>query len=111
LSLNTEIPYRDIAYQIIGAAMRFHSRRAPGLREIHYQRALAVEISGVNLRISEEHPVEIFDAEQWIGRKRLEYKRILPPILIDGWQDRIQRFLWRPKGFNEHPPLDKPNPG
>jgi GxxExxY protein len=31
------------------------------------------------------------------GRQRLEYKRILSPRSLDGWQDRIQRFLWRPK--------------
>jgi hypothetical protein len=31
------------------------------------------------------------------GRKRLEYRRILPPKKLDGWQERIQRYLWRPK--------------
>jgi GxxExxY protein len=31
------------------------------------------------------------------GRKRLEYKRILPPKILDGWQDRIQRFSGVPK--------------
>jgi hypothetical protein len=31
------------------------------------------------------------------GRKRLEYKRILPPRQLDGWQERIRRFLWLPK--------------
>ncbi len=30
------------------------------------------------------------------GRERLQYKRILPPRIINGWQNRIQRFLWRP---------------
>ncbi len=31
------------------------------------------------------------------GRTSLQYKRILPPRSVQGWQDRIQRFLWRPK--------------
>ncbi|MBI1800216.1 MAG: GxxExxY protein [Chloroflexi bacterium] len=31
------------------------------------------------------------------GRKSLEYQRILPPRKLDGWQQRIARFLWRPK--------------
>jgi len=30
------------------------------------------------------------------GRKRLEVKRIFPPTTLDGWEDRIQRYLWRP---------------
>ena len=31
------------------------------------------------------------------GRKRLEYRRILPPKKLDAWQERIQRYLWKPK--------------
>ena len=30
------------------------------------------------------------------GRKRLEYKRIFPPKRLEGWQNRIQRYLWHP---------------
>ena len=30
------------------------------------------------------------------GRRRLEYQRIFPPKKLDGWRDRIQRYLWRP---------------
>jgi GxxExxY protein len=30
------------------------------------------------------------------GRKRLEFKRIFPPKKLEGWQDRIQRYLWKP---------------
>jgi len=30
------------------------------------------------------------------GRRRLEYKRILPPQKLEGWQDRIGRYLWTP---------------
>jgi GxxExxY protein len=32
------------------------------------------------------------------GRKRLEFKRIFPPKKLEGWQDRIKRYLWVPKG-------------
>ncbi|MFQ6015938.1 MAG: GxxExxY protein [Anaerolineae bacterium] len=31
------------------------------------------------------------------GRKRLQYKRILPPKKLEGWQERIQRYLWKPE--------------
>ncbi len=37
------------------------------------------------------------------GRNRLQYKRILPPRVVQGWQDRIQRFLWRPRDLIEPP--------
>ncbi len=40
------------------------------------------------------------------GRSRLQYKRILPPLVVQGWQQRIGRFLWRPDDLisppNEH---------
>jgi GxxExxY protein len=31
------------------------------------------------------------------GRKRLQFKRIFPPKKLEGWQDRIKRYLWVPK--------------
>jgi hypothetical protein len=31
------------------------------------------------------------------GRRRLEYKRIFPPKKLEGWRDRIERYLWRRK--------------
>ena len=30
-------------------------------------------------------------------RRRLEYKRIFPPKKLEGWRDRIERYVWRPK--------------
>jgi GxxExxY protein len=98
------------------------------------------------LKVSEEHHIEVYDGDRWLGRlyldhlvedcvvvevkafshmltneevaqvicylaatglrvgllinfgrKRLEYRRILPPRKLDGWQERIQRYLWKPK--------------
>ena len=159
MPIESTIPYQDITYQIIGAAMRVHSRLEPGLKEVHYQRALADEIIGANLQVSEEHPVEIYDLDNWLGRlyldllvenaiivetkafphlltneetaqvicymaatghkvglllnfgrKRLEYKRILPPRQLEGWQDRVHRFLWHPKDPNVSPLPEKTPP-
>lgn len=146
MPLDITIPFQDITYKIIGAAMHVHSRLGPGMREKHYQRALTAELMDMNLQVSEEHHLEIFDQEHWLGRlyldllveecvivetkarshlltndeiaqvicylaatslkvgllinfgrARLEYKRILPPRQLEGWQDRIQRFLWKPE--------------
>ena len=153
MPLDSEIPHQETTYKIIGAAMRVHSRLGPSLREKHYQRALTAELVELGLGVSEEHHLEIFDEEHWLGRlyldqlveecvivetkafshlltndeiaqvicylaatglkvgllinsgrERLEYKRILPPRKLDGWQERIQRFLWNPEGQRrEHP--------
>jgi probable F420-dependent oxidoreductase/GxxExxY protein len=145
MNQNPNIPYQEITYQIIGAAMRVHSRLGPGLKEQHYQRALTAELIESGLTVAEEYHVEIYDGEHWLGRlyldhfvedrvvvelkafthpttnddlaqvitylaatnnkvgllfnfgrRKLEFRRILPPTTLDGWQDRIQRFLWRP---------------
>ncbi len=132
--------------------MKVHGSLGPGLKEVHYHRALAIELRKVDIAVSEEHYVEIHDKDEWLGRlyldllieeaviveikafphlltneeiaqvicylaatglkvallftfgrKRLEYKRILPPHTLDGWQERIQRFLWRPKDLTQLP--------
>jgi GxxExxY protein len=139
------IPHTDLTYQIIGAAMRVHRRMPRGLREKHYQRALTLELRTAGLVVAEEHCVEIYDGEAWLGRlyldhwvndcvvvedkavshqvgddeiaqviaylaamnakvglvlnfgrPRLEYKRILPPKQVQGWQTHIAKYLWRP---------------
>lgn len=145
MPLSAEIPDADITYRIIGCAMRVHRRLGPGLRERHYQRALTAEMVADGLAVSEEHPLEIYDAGVWLGRlyldhlvesrivvedkalahlltndelaqvitylaasgfrvglllnfgrRRLEYKRILPPKQVTEWQQSIQRYVWRP---------------
>jgi GxxExxY protein len=152
--LDPTIPFQDLTYKVIGAAMKVHGSLGPGLKEDHYQRALAIELRQVELAVSEEHYVEINYKDEWLGRlyldllvedsviveiksfphlltneetaqlicylaatgvkvalllnfgrRRLEYKRILPPRIIDARQERIQRFLWRPKDLTQ-PPLD-----
>ena len=42
------------------------------------------------------------------GRKRLEYKRILPPKVLQGWQSRVGRFLWRPESAGPLPMITSP---
>lgn len=154
MTLDPLIPYQDLTYKIIGACMRIHGRLGAGLKEEHYQRALAIELREIDLTVTEEQVVEIHDKDAWLGRlyldlvvddsvivetkafphlltneeiaqvicylaatgykvglllnfgrERLQYKRILPPHILEGWQERIQRFLWRPKDLI-HPPQD-----
>ncbi len=35
------------------------------------------------------------------GRSRLEYKRILPPKSLQGWQTHIAKYLWRPESAKD----------
>ncbi len=42
------------------------------------------------------------------GRRRLEYKRILPPRVLDGWQTKVGRLLWRPESAGPVPAISAP---
>lgn len=157
MPLDPKIPHGDVTYDIIGAAMRVHSRIGPGLRERHYQRDLITEVKKAGRTVEEEYFVELWDGEGWLGRlyldllvddvvvveckafshlltdeeiaqvicylaatglkvglllnfgrKRLQYKRILPPRVLDGWQNRIGRFLWRPDSAGPLPETISP---
>ncbi len=151
--MDPTIPYQDLTYKIIGAAMKVHGSLGPGLREEHYQRALAIKLREIDMTVPEEYYVEIHDRGEWLGRlyldllvedsivveikafpqlltneeiaqvicylaatslkvallfnfgrRKLEYKRILPPRVVDGWQERIQRSLWKPKDLTQPAP-------
>jgi GxxExxY protein len=56
---NPDIPYQDLTYRIIGAAMRVHRRTPRGLREKHYQQALTAEMLADGLTAPEEYHLEI----------------------------------------------------
>ncbi len=72
MPLDPSVPHTDITYRIIGCAMRVHTRLGPGLKERHYQRALTAEMVKDGLYVSEEHAVEVYDGETWIGRLYLD---------------------------------------
>ncbi len=42
------------------------------------------------------------------GRRRLEYKRILPPKNVQRWRERINRYVWKPKQPVSVNPLNHP---
>jgi phosphoribosylformylglycinamidine cyclo-ligase/phosphoribosylamine--glycine ligase/phosphoribosylformylglycinamidine cyclo-ligase len=43
------------------------------------------------------------------GRRKLDYKRILPPKTIQEWQHHLYRCLWTPPGYSL-PPVDSIDP-
>jgi hypothetical protein len=42
------------------------------------------------------------------GRKRLEYRRILPPQDVTRWRERIRRYVWNPSTRASANPLSHP---
>lgn len=70
---NSDIPYQDLTYRIIGAAMRVHRNTPRGLREKHYQRALTAEMQKDDLVVIEEHRIELYSGETWLGRLYLDH--------------------------------------
>jgi GxxExxY protein len=72
MPLDPNIPHQDITYRIIGSAMRIHNRLGPGLKEQHYQRALTIEMREAGLKVSEEHHIDIYDGDRWLGRLYLD---------------------------------------
>lgn len=70
--MDPTIPYQDLTYKIIGAAMKVHGSLGPGLREEHYQRALAIKLREIDMTVPEEYYVEIHDRGEWLGRLYLD---------------------------------------
>jgi len=42
------------------------------------------------------------------GGRSLEYRRILPPMKLDAWRDRIRRHVWMPPNAQSAYPLKNP---
>ncbi len=73
MPLDPSIPHTDITYRIIGCAMRVHTRMGPGLKEVHYQRALTAEMRKEGLLVYEEYPVEVYDGDVYVGWVSLDH--------------------------------------
>jgi GxxExxY protein len=68
-----DIPHQDLTHRIIGCAMAVHNMLGPGLREGHYQRALAAEMERAGLVHEEEKSVEIFLGGMSVGLLYLDH--------------------------------------
>ncbi len=68
MPLDPAVPHADLTRRIIGCAMRVHNRLGPGYKEQHYQRAMTPELLADGLSVSEEHHLEVYDGDVWVGR-------------------------------------------
>ena len=56
-----------LTYQVIGCAMKAHNALGPGLKEEHYEDALAIELSNAGISFERQKPVEINLGESNVG--------------------------------------------
>lgn len=64
---NEKIVYKELSYQIMGAAFRVFNRSGYGLSEKHYQRALALELNELGIPYVREKRVKIDYGNKVIG--------------------------------------------
>ncbi len=57
----------DIAYKIIGCAMKVYQTLGPGLLESVYQKALMIELDNACLQCEEEVPINVMYDGQYLG--------------------------------------------
>ena len=51
---STNIIYRDLSYQIMGAIFEVHKELGPGFLESVYKKALLLELTGRGMKVDEE---------------------------------------------------------
>ena len=51
--------YEELAYTIIGCALKVHTKLGPGLLESVYQKALMIELDNACLLCKEEVPIDV----------------------------------------------------
>jgi len=75
----TGAPWSDLTYRIIGLAMELHNELGLGHREAAYHNGLAIKMQAAGLS---------FESEPYspIGRRRLEYKRLFPPVTVQAYR-------------------------
>ncbi len=61
----------EIGYKIIGACFKVYKQLGPGLLENIYERALAIELQKMNLKVEQQVPIKVIydDIEIGIGYK------------------------------------------
>ncbi|MBD0284255.1 MAG: GxxExxY protein [Flavisolibacter sp.] len=68
-----EFKYKEIAEEIIGAAMRVHAALGNGFQEVIYQRALEIELEDTGLRFVREFNMPVFYKNKQIGERRVDF--------------------------------------
>ncbi len=69
---NTNIIYRDLSYQIMGAIFEVHKELGPGFLESVYHRALIDEFSRRGINVDAQKTIDLLYKDKKIGVHRLD---------------------------------------
>jgi GxxExxY protein len=69
---NTNIIYRDLSYQIMGAIFEVHKKLGQGFLESVYKKALLLELTGRGMKVDEEKPFALIYKGKKVGTHRLD---------------------------------------
>ena len=71
--IKEQYKYSDLTSKIIGSSMIVHKTLGNGFQEVIYQRALAIELSEMNIAFEREKEMPIFYKDQQIGTRRVDF--------------------------------------
>ncbi len=69
----SELKYKELTAQIIGAAMRVHASLGNGFQEVIYQRALAIEFRIMRLSFEREFNMKVYYLGEEVGERRVDF--------------------------------------
>lgn len=70
--MDRDLVHKELAYEIIGAAMEVHRHLGPGYLEAVYHKALMVELTHRKLPYACEAPIELTYRGEKVGEYRLD---------------------------------------
>jgi GxxExxY protein len=69
---NTNIIYKDLSYQIMGAIFEVHKELGPGFLESVYEKALLLELTSRGMKVEVEKAFDLTYKEKKVGTHRLD---------------------------------------
>jgi GxxExxY protein len=69
----SELKYKEITEQVIGAAMRVHAALGNGFQEVIYQRALQIELTELSVSFEREYSMPLFYKHHQVGERRVDF--------------------------------------
>ncbi len=69
---NTNILYRDLSYQIMGAIFEVHKELGPGFLESVYEKALLLELTNRGMKVDVEKVFDLTYKGKKVGTHRLD---------------------------------------
>jgi GxxExxY protein len=69
----TELKYKGITAELIGASMAVHNELGSGFPERFYHRALSIELQLRKIKFSSEHYMNVLYKHRLIGKRRVDF--------------------------------------